>query len=400
MHDLLNGVRVLDLTTILLGPYATRFLGDLGADVIKVEPPGGDLMRYADTSRSEGMGAAFLNCNRNKRSIVIDLARPDGLRSLQRLIGTADVFVHNMRPKSAKKLGIAYDDVRAIREDVVYCYACGFGQGGRMADEPAYDDIMQAVSGLAFINAQADGEPRYVPNVLCDKVTGLHLAIAILAGVISRNRSGAGICIETPMLESMVSFLFVEMLGGRTFDPPLGETGYHRLSSPFRRPFRTRDGYVGILPYSTGQWQRFLGLVGRHDLVDDACITNPVERSRSIDTLYRIIAEAAPERTTGDWIRLLRDNDIPCANVQRAEDVVNDPHLRDVEFFESFEHETEGRLVNMRTALSVTGAGAAAEDRGAPGLGNDSADILRGAGFADAEIAALVDSGAVQLAKT
>ena len=396
MIDLLQGIRVLDLTTILSGPYATRFLGDLGAEVLKVEPPGGDLLRYADGGRSRGMGAAYINCNRNKRSIVIDLKQADGTAVLHRLVPSADVFVHNMRPQSAQKLGIGYDQLRRVKSDIVYSYACGFGQGGRMESAPAYDDIVQAVSGLAFLNASSPDEPRYLPNVVCDKIAGLHLAIAILAGILSRNRTGRGVCIEAPMFESMVSFLFVELLGGKSFEPPVGEFGYHRLSSPFRKPFRTRDGFLSILPYSTGQWQRFLRLVDRDELAEDERVCDSNRRSQNIDSLYRLIADVAPGRTTAEWRRVLGEQDIPCADVNRPEDLLDDPHLRDVELFGAYDHPTEGRLLGVRNPLQVNGA-KTTPDRPAPTPGGDGADILREAGLSEPEIARLAETGAVQL---
>lgn len=399
VFDLLRGTRILDLTTILLGPYATQILGDFGADVIKVEPPEGDLLRYADAGRSEGMSAAYLNCNRNKRSIVLDLGKPEGMQALRRLIESADVFVHNMRPKTARKLGIAYEDVRRCREDIVYCYACGFGQQGRMADEPAYDDTMQAHSGLAFLNAGANGEPRYLPNTVCDKIGGLHLAVAILAGLASRRQAGEGVCIESPMFESMVSFLFVELLAGQTFEPPLGGVGYHRLTTPFRRPYRTKDGFASIIPYSTAHWQRFLKLIGRSDMLDDEKVTDPKKRSENIESLYRLIAEAAPRHTTAEWLRLLRSEDIPCAAVNRAEDLLRHPHLQDVGLFAAAEHPTEGSLRSIRSPFSVAGSVADA-DRHAPRLGGDGRDVLREAGFAEDQIASFERAGGVRLPRS
>lgn len=396
MFDLLKGIKVIDLTTILLGPYATQLLGDLGADVIKVEPPDGDLLRYADAGRSRGMGAAYLNCNRNKRSIVLDLTKEVGRKSLHRMVESADVLVHNMRSRSADKLGIAYESVRAIRGDIIYCYASGFGQRGRLADEPAYDDIVQALSGLAFINAGNGDEPRYVPNTVCDKIGGLHLALSVLAGLLARSRTKKGMCIETPMFESVVSFLFVELLAGKTFEPAISGIGYHRLMTPFRRPFRTHDGYVSILPYTTAQWQRFLRLIGHDDLVDDGRITDATHRSRNIEWLYQLIAEVAPTRTTAEWSNELRRNDIPCAEVNRAEDVLTNAHLADVDLFRSTDHPSEGDLRSIRSPFTIA-PGGVGEDRPAPALGSDGADILREAGFSEEEIERLARSGGVHL---
>lgn len=392
MFDLLNGIRVVDLTTVVLGPYATQMLGDLGADVIKVEPLGGDVFRYVRPGHSNDMGAGFLNCNRNKRSITLDLRHPDGRKILHDLVRQADVIVHNMRPKSADKLGIGFEELRAVKSDIIYCYAAGFGQGGDYADEPAYDDIIQAVSGLAYLNANAAGEPRFLPTIIADKVGGLHLALAVLAGLASRNRDGKALCIEAPMFESMVSFLMVEQLAGRSFDPPLGGIGYDRLLSPYRKPFATSDGFISILPYNGAHWVRFLGLIGRDDLADDDRVTDPVKRSRNIDMLYAIIEQATPERTTAEWVTLLKQQDIPCAYVNRVEDLLDNAHLQQVRMFRTIDHPSEGRLVSVRTPFSVDGA-CESEDHHAARLGADSAAILRDIGFGEDEIRALIETG-------
>lgn len=396
MFDLLRGKRIIDLTTIVLGPYATQILGDFGADVIKVEPPGGDLFRSARPGHTAEMGAGFLNCNRNKQSIVIDLTRPEGVSSLHKLVSTADVLVHNMRPKTARKLGIEYEQIKQVKNDIVYCYACGFGGEGSLAGQAAYDDTVQAASGLAAINAATDGEPRYLPTVVCDKVGGLHLALAILAGMASHNRDARGVCIEVPMFESMVSFLLPELLSGETFTPALGATGYNRLSSPFRKPFKTRDGFVSIIPYNVGQWTRFLKLIGRDDLVEDGTVTDPMLRSMSIDKLYKLVADVAPIRTTAEWLQLLNELDIPCANVNRIEDLLDHPHLREVAMFSDLDHPTEGKLRSVRAPFNIQGAAVTA-DRPSPNLGENGQAILRDAGFTDSEIEDLASSGAVHL---
>ncbi len=396
MFDLLRGKRIVDLTTIVLGPYATQLLGDFGADVIKVEPPGGDLFRFARPGHSDEMGAGFLNCNRNKRSIVIDLTRPEGVASLHRLVSNADVVVHNMRPKSARKLGVAYEQLSGVKSDLVYCYACGFGSDGPFAGQAAYDDTVQAASGMAAINAGANGEPRYLPTVVCDKVGGLHLALAILAGLASRNRDGRSVCIEVPMFESMVSFLLLELLAGETFSPALGGTGYNRLSSPFRKPFKTRDGFISIIPYNSGQWVRFVRLIGRGDLINDGRVTDPTLRSTNIDMLYKLVAEVAVTRTTAEWLELLNEHDIPCARVNQLDDLLEHPHLREVGMFHDLAHPTEGTLRSVRAPFNIHGASVEA-DRPPPNLGEHGRAILRDAGFTDAEIESAVRAGAVRL---
>lgn len=396
MFKILNGIKIIDLTTIVLGPYATQFLGDFGADVIKVETPSGDLFRTVGPGRSKKMGAAFLNCNRNKRSISLDLTKPEGLQILYKLIASADVFVHNMRTKSAKKLGLAYDDIRKIKPDIVYCNACGFGQGGDYADQPAYDDTLQAVSGLASINADAVGVPRYLPTILCDKVAGLHLTISILTGILNRDKTGKSIAIETPMFESMAAFLMVEHLAGETFSPALGKTGYARLTSPMRKPFATQDGYISILPYNESHWKKFLAMIGRDDLVNDERVTDPALRSKSLDMLYGLVAEATPRYTTQKWQKLMAESDIPCAKVNGLEDLLHDPHLQQVDFFQQVDHPSEGKLRMARNAFNIQDV-ETKSDKAVPNLGADGMAIMREAGFSDAEIHLAVESKSISL---
>lgn len=374
MFDLLKGVRIVDLSTIVLGPYATQLLGDFGADVIKVEAPDGDLFRAARPGRPGGDGAGFLNVNRNKRSIVLDLATDEDRRALLRLAATADVFVHNMRPRAIARLGFDYDAVRAVRPDIVYCAARGFG-AGLQGDEPAYDDIVQAASGLAWLNAGPDGAPRYVPSILADKVAGLHLALAIAAGIASRERCGKGVFIETPMFEAMVSFLLPEHLGGESFDPPIGPMGYDRMTSPDRRPFRTADGYLTIMPYTLAHWQRYLRMTGNEAMADDPRVVEPEQRSHHVDMLYGIIAAQSPGRTNAEWIALLRDADIPHAAVNRMEDLLDDPHLASAKMFGWLDHPHEGRIRSMRSPFAVHGRNET-PDRPAPALGADTSAIL------------------------
>jgi len=391
MLPLLTGIRILDLTTVVLGPYATQMLGDLGADVIKVEPLAGDVFRAARPGRSARMGAHYLNCNRNKRSLAIDLARPEGREVLHRLVPTVDVVVHNMRPKSAAKLGLGFAQLRALHSTLIYCYSSGFGQDGRLADEPAYDDTIQAVSGFAWLNA-AEGAPRFLPTIVADKVAGLHLAVAVLAALASDKRGKEAICIEAPMFESMVSFLLVEQLAGRSFDPPLGRTGYHRLMSPHRKPYRTKDGFLAIIPHTGAHWQRFLDLIGRSDLAGDPRVTDSVQRSHHIDMLYALIEEAAPQRTTAEWLTELRARDIPCAEVNRTEDLLDHPHLADVGMFRHVAHPEEGPIVSVRSPFRAEGE---AEDVLAPELGADTREVLGEAGFDAEAIEALLAAGVV-----
>lgn len=392
MLTLLNGIRVVDLTTVVLGPYATRLLGDLGADVIKVEPLTGDIFRSVRPGHSKAMGAGFINSNRNKQSIALDLRDAEALAALHAIIAGADVVVHNMRPKSADRLGVGFEQLRAINPGLIYCYAPGFGQEGPLADEPAYDDTIQAVSGLAWLNQNAAGEPRFLSTIIADKVGGLHLAISVLAALAARNRDGKAVAIETPMFESLVSFLMVEQLAGRSFDPPLGGIGYDRLLSPYRKPFRTADGFVSIIPYNAAHWIAFLRLIGRDDLTDDPRVTDSVERSRNIDMLYALIEAATPERTTTDWIAQLKARDVPCAQVNRLEELFDHPHLQAVGLFGREEHPTEGTLNAVRAPFRVSGE-ADEPDRATPVLGQHSRALLAEAGLDPAAIDVLFQRG-------
>jgi crotonobetainyl-CoA:carnitine CoA-transferase CaiB-like acyl-CoA transferase len=395
MLPLLQGVRVLDFTTIVLGPYATRTLGDLGADVVKIEPLAGDLFRTVRPGRSRGMGAPFLGFNRNKRSLAIDLKRPAARAVLGRLVLGADVVVHNMRPKAATQLGLGYEDLARLNPMLVYAFAAGYDQRGPNAAEPAYDDVIQAASGVAALNANERGEPRYLSTIICDKVAGLHLAIAVAAALAHRERTGEGACIEAPMFESTVSFLLSEQLGGESFVPALGPTGYDRLAAPNRRPYRTRDGFLAILPYNTTHWTDFFELIGRAEQAHSPRVQDPVLRSQHVDALYAVIAEVAPTRTCDEWLEVLRARDIPCARVNGFSDLLRDPHLAATGFFREFDHPTEGRLREARAPFRWDGR--EQPDRPPPRLGADGRNVLREAGFASEDVERLITDGVVRV---
>lgn len=374
MFDLLHGLRVVDLTAVVLGPYATQLLGGLGADVIKVEPPGGDIYRRVRPGRSETMGAGYLNLNRNKRSVTLDLKSDEGRAALADLLEEADVLVHNMRLPAAARLGLAYDDLSKRYPRLVYCAAPGFGSDGPYGDWPAYDDVIQAVSGLAALNTNDKGEPRFLSTIVGDKVSGLHLALAVLAGAIHQRMTGKGCFIEAPMFESLVSFLMVEQLAGQSFQPPLGGIGYERLLSPYRRPYKTEDGFICVVPYSAGQWTRFLNHIGRQDLAEAEWVQDMVQRSERVGELYEIVAGVMPERTSAAWLKVLRELDVPCAPVQGLADLQGDAHLREVGFFADEQHPTEGDLTAMRSPFRVTGAQERV-DSPAPNLGEHNGRI-------------------------
>lgn len=374
MYDLLKGVRVLDLTTVVLGPFATQHLGDFGADVIKVEPLSGDIFRHVQPSRSEGMGAGHLAFNRNKRSIALDLKSPDDHARFMALLADADVLVHNMRPAAARRLGLDPDALQKAHPRIVFCMSTGYGSKGRFADLPAYDDIIQAASGIASVNADATGAPRYLPTVLCDKIGGLHLALAVMAGVVQQTKTGRGCVIEAPMFESLVSFLMAEHLSGETFRPSKGSLGYNRILSEHRKPYATKDGFIGLLPYNGKHWASFLTAVGREDLAQADWVQDAARRSERVGELYAVVAEAMPARSTADWIALLRALDIPCTQVNSLDDLLQDPHLDDVGLFQEIEHPSEGALRSIRSPFWVDGA-EQYPDKPAPTLLPSDADI-------------------------
>ena len=386
MFDLLRGLRVIDLSTIALGPYATQLLGDMGADVIKVESPGGDVFRAVRPGRRNDLGVAFLNYNRNKRSIVLDLKQAEGQAILGQLAERADVFVHNMRKSSAANLGASYETLAEINPKLVYCYSPGFGERGASRDDPAYDDVIQARSGLAALNADASGEPKFLRTIACDKIVGLHLALSVVSGVVQQQRTGRGVCIEVPMLESMASFLMLEHLAGHSLVPAEGELGYDRLMTANRKPHRTKDGYVVILPYSTKHWVRFFEICDLPDWATAQKVVDPVQRSLHIDELYGKISELAPTRTSQEWMAALSEQDIPCSHVSSLEDLMTDTHLLEAELFNRISDPRIGELLEVRSPFQVDGAIGDSSNRVAPGLGEHTDEILRDLGYADTAI--------------
>ncbi len=397
MFDLLQGVRIVDLTTIVLGPYATQMLADLGADVIKVEAPEGDLFRSVRPGRRDDLGVQFQNFNRNKRSIVVDLKTPEGRDVLADLVAGCDVLVHNMRGRSAAGLGASYEALSAINPALVYCFAPGFGQSGPDRDAPAYDDIIQARSGLAALNADDSGTPRFVRTIACDKVVGLHLAVAVASGLVRRERTGRGCCIEAPMLEAMTSFVMAEHLAGHSLVPAEGELGYARMMSPHRRPYRTRDGFLAIMPYSTRHWVRFFELSDRPALAEDARVLDPALRSEKIDELYGEVAAAAAARTTDDWIAELTRADVPFGRVNSLAELEHDPQLADVGLFEPVRDAELGELKQLRSPFEVDGSRYDVSPNAlAPRLGEHTDEILSSAGYSAERIAELLAAGVVR----
>jgi crotonobetainyl-CoA:carnitine CoA-transferase CaiB-like acyl-CoA transferase len=389
----LGGIRILDLTSVIMGPFATHILADLGADVIKVESPQGDSVRHHEPLRHPGMSGSFLNLHRNKRSIVLDLKRPESRLALNRLIETADVFVHSLRVKTIERLGYGYEQVRALKADIVYCGACGFGSRGPYGDKPAYDDAIQAGSGMSALHAQLYGEPAYVPTVVCDKLSGQAVAYAILAALFQRARGGGGQAIEVPMLETSIEFNLAEHMGGSAFVPPLAKPGYTRLLSKRRKPYRTRDGYACILPYSDRNWQDFYDFTGRTEFKNDPRFRRLTDRVENIAILYEMIQEEAPKRTNAQWVAFCDRVSIPCMPVLSLAELPEDPHVKAVGLFGTAEHPSEGRYRTVRNPVSFSAAPFRIR-RHAPRLGEHTAEVLAEAGLSSQEIQVVVRAGA------
>ena len=394
----LHGIRVVELTSVVLGPWACQFLGDMGADVVKIEAPRGDSNRTLGASRHPGMAALYLTCNRNKRSLVLDLKLPGAREALLKLVGTADVFVHNNRPQVMTKLGLDYADLRKVNPRIIYCGAYGYSKKGPYGAKGALDDSIQAVSGIAMLNKLVLGEPRYPPTVVADKTTAMTVVYAVLAALFHRERTGEGQDIEVPMYETMVHYVMGEHLWGMSFDPPMGGPGYTRLMSRERRPYPTQDGYIAILPYLDAHWVTFCNVVGRPDLLTDPRFTTLADRVRNIDATYSETAKIMATRTTREWLELFSKTSVPTIAVNSLEDLATDPHLGAVGFWKSVDHPTEGKL--RLPAFPVNfGTTPASIERHAPRLGEHTREVLREAGLADAAIDALLASGAAMTAE-
>ena len=327
----LAGLRVLDASTVVMGPYATRMLADLGADVLKIELPGGDLLRKAGQD-----GAMFAHLNRGKRGAVIDLRTSRGQQELKRLAADADVLVHNSRPDAAARLGLRRNDLASVNARLIVACAFGYGASGPYSSRPAYDDLIQAVSGLADTagKAAATGIPTYVPLTLVDHVVGVQLAFAIVAAVACRERTGLAQEVQVPMFETFVDFVAGDHLGGLSFNPARGSPYYPRLMSRQRRPYRTSDGWIAVLLYTETHWQGFFAIFGRAaELSTDARLSGHAARQANVDYAYGVVAEALKDRPTGEWLELLEAADIPAAAVNDVDTLLADPHLRAVGFW-------------------------------------------------------------------
>jgi formyl-CoA transferase len=394
----LQGIKVIDMTSVLMGPFASQALGDMGADVIKVESPQGDLVRELGPARHADMGPIFLNANRSKRSLSLDLKKAAGVQLLCRLLADADVLIYNVRPQAMARLGLDYETVAGINPKLVYAGLFGFGQDGPYAARPAYDDLIQGGATLAHLIARAvDGTPRYVPTAMADRIVGITAVGGILAALLARGRTGRGQRVDVPMFETMVGFVLGDHLGGLTYEPPLDDGGYARQLSPHRRPYRTKDGWICALVYNDGQWQRFLRATGRESLLrTDPRFATFAQRARHIDFVYGELAAMFGDHSTAEWMALLEQADVPFMPMHDLQSVLTDPHLTATGFFAQVQHPSEGTIRSMQMPMSWSDT-PAAPGRLAPRQGEHSVEVLLQAGLAAAEIDELVAAGVVQL---
>jgi crotonobetainyl-CoA:carnitine CoA-transferase CaiB-like acyl-CoA transferase len=394
----LEGVRVLDLTTVVMGPYATQILGDFGADVIKVEPPEGDVIRNAWPFRHPGMGTIFLNTNRNKRSIVLDLKKEEAREACLALAAKADVLVYNIRPQAMARLKLSYDEVRKKNPRIIYVGCFGFSQRGPYAAKAAYDDMIQGAAGIPYLlKKQGAAEPRYAPMIVADRSVGQQVASAISAALYYREKSGKGQRIDVPMFEHLLQIVLSDHLGGYTFEPPHGPPGYVRILSPDRRPYETKDGYVCALIYNQKQWQGFCEVIGQPELMKQPEYATHEARSQNYDQAYKMVAAELKKRTTGEWIAAFEKADIPVQKMNSLDDIVADPHLEAIGYLKSVEHPSEGPIKTL--AVPSEWSDSTPEyRRHAPRLGEHTREVLGEAGLSAERIQQLIDLGAAKAA--
>jgi len=392
----LEGLKVLDLTAVLMGPFATQMLADHGANVIKIEGPEGDTTRQLPMFKAPGMGSMFLNLNRGKRSLGLDLKKPEAREALLKMAADSDVFIHAMRSDAIARLGLTYADVSAVNPSIIYANVYGFSRRGQYTKKPAYDDVIQAMSGMAGVQQRMQGVPSYSGTLVADKVTGITALYAVLMALLHRAKTGQGQEIEVPMFETMANFVLTDHMNGSLYNPPEGEPIYPRAASPNRRPFKTKDGWVAALIYTDKQWRSFLKHAGNPEWGKKIPATMK-ERAVQIDKVYGALADALPERTTAEWLELFDRAEIPAARINSTQDVIDDPHLNEIGFFIEQDTELGGfKFPGMPVWLSKTPGRV---DGPAPFLGAHSVEIMEENGFSREEIEGLEKAGALLVHK-
>ena len=398
MSGPLHGVRVLDLTTVVMGPYSTQILADFGADVIKIEPPDGDVMRYAWPFRNPGMGSIYLNVNRNKRSVVLDLKQPAARDACLALARKADVLVYNIRPQAMARLKLSYEDVKKENPRIIYVGCFGYSQRGPYAAKAAYDDMIQGASGLPWLlQKQGAPEPRYAPMIVADRSVGQQVASAVSAALYYREKTDKGQRVDVPMWEHLLQIVLGDHLGGYTFDPQQGEPGYARILTPDRRPYQTSDGYVCALIYTNKQWKAFFDIIGKPEILERPEYATQEARSKNYHQSYAMIAEEMKLRSTAFWLEALERGDIPVQRMNSLDDIVADPHLNAIGYLQAVDHPSEGRIKTLAVP-SEWSESKPEYRRHAPRLGEHTREVLREAGLSDQKVDSLLQSGAARAA--
>ena len=341
----LAGVKVVDMTSVIMGPFATQILASLGAEVIKVESPEGDNMRHVGPMRNAGMGYIFLQANQGKQSVVLDLKNPSAKEALLRLLKDSDVLISNVRPQAMARLGLSYDDLKALNPRLIHVSCCGFDQAGPYAAKPAYDDLIQGATGVPWLSQQyGGGEPAYAPMTLGDRITGLHAVYAVTTALYARERSGQGQAVVVPMFEAMTQFILGDHLAGLSFEPPMGGAGYARLLTEHRKPYQTADGYLCVLIYNDKHWHSFFQAIGQPERMQDPMFATHTQRAAHIDAVYAEVGQLMRQRTTGQWRTLLDAADVPNMPMASPEDLLQDPHHQATGFVRTLDHPTEGPI--------------------------------------------------------
>lgn len=376
---MLTGIKIIDLTSVVFGPYATQIFSDLGAEVIKIEPKIGDAFRFSGKpAKSRAMSPGHITLNRGKKSVVLDLKNPEDAEIMRGLIQDADVFIHNIRGKAIKRLGFDYEAMKALNGELIYIHCVGFGSGGPYSDLQAYDDVIQAATGTATLASRVDGnpKPRFIPSLIADKVAGLHAAYAGMAAMVHKLRTGKGQFVEVPMFEAFSHFMLKEHLAGKTYEPPVGTLCYARQIDPDRQPFPTKDGYITIVPYTIDSWDTLYEAIGASEFLDDERFSSPKARIKNLHLMYQGVGEHTKTKTTAEWLNIFRAKRIPCMPVRDIDDILDDPHLSETGFFMKREHPTEGTIYEMREPSSFSGWDVPEPDP-APLLGEHSDEIRK-----------------------